>query len=219
VSFFDAAYQGTPPWDIGRPQPAFVRLEERGEIVGRVLDLGCGTGENALYFARVGHEAWGFDSAPTAIRLAREKSARRGLPVRFEVADALELDRRPERFETITDCGLFHTFDDEERPRYAASLRAALGSPGRVHVLCFSDREPAEWGGPRRVTQDEIRATFGEGWRVRSIRAERFATRFEEIRGEAWLATVEPSGADRVEGERFERVRERPPVRGASTSP
>ncbi|HLA47035.1 MAG TPA: class I SAM-dependent methyltransferase, partial [Thermoplasmata archaeon] len=51
MGFFNAAYAGTPPWDIGRPQPEFVRLEEAGAIKGRVLDVGCGTGENALFLA------------------------------------------------------------------------------------------------------------------------------------------------------------------------
>lgn len=190
MHFFDAAYQGSPPWDIGRPQPAFVRLEESGEVAGRVLDVGCGTGENALYFARRGHATWGVDFAPTPIQRAREKSSERGVPARFEVADALALEALEARFDTITDCGLFHTFDDDERPRYAKSLLGVLEPPGRVHILCFSEREPADWGGPRRVTRPEIRATFRAPWQVRSIRAERFATRFEDGRGEAWLATL-----------------------------
>ncbi|HZP89453.1 MAG TPA: hypothetical protein VFC04_00470, partial [Actinomycetota bacterium] len=54
--FFETAYGGSPAWDIGRPQPAVVRLEEAGEITGSVIDLGCGTGENALFLASRGHE-------------------------------------------------------------------------------------------------------------------------------------------------------------------
>ena len=69
--FFESAYEGTPPWDIGRPQPEFVRLEAGGEIRGSVLDVGCGTGENALHMAAKGHDVWGIDGAPTAISTIR----------------------------------------------------------------------------------------------------------------------------------------------------
>jgi len=64
MDFFTSAYTGTPPWDIGHPQKEFVGLVRRGEITGSVLDIGCGTGEHALFFASEGHEAWGIDSAP-----------------------------------------------------------------------------------------------------------------------------------------------------------
>jgi len=56
MDFFDAAYRGTPPWDIGRPQKEFVELMRRGEITGSVLDIGCGTGEQALFFAQEGYD-------------------------------------------------------------------------------------------------------------------------------------------------------------------
>ncbi|MCI4365000.1 MAG: class I SAM-dependent methyltransferase [Thermoplasmata archaeon] len=191
MEFFDRAYDGSPPWDIGRPQPEFVRLEETGEIRRRVLDVGCGTGENALFYASRGHETWGVDFAPTAIRRAREKAGTRGLAVRFMAASALELSDLAERFDTITDSGLFHTFTDEQRPVYAASVAGALRPGGRFFLLCFSERESTDWGGPRRVTQDELRASFSTGWRVRWIRDARFATIVPTIEGHAWLAAFE----------------------------
>jgi SAM-dependent methyltransferase len=191
VEFFDRAYEGTPPWEIGHAQPEFVRLEAEGEIRGRVLDVGCGTGENALYYASRGHETWGIDFAPNAIRRAREKAAGRSKPVRFEVASALELSSFGETFETVTDCGIFHTFLDEHRPVYAASVRSALRPRGRFFVLCFSEHEPTDWGGPRRVTQEEIRNTFAVGWKVRWIREARFETIHPEVGGAAWLAALE----------------------------
>src|ERR1700674_5502456 len=64
---FDAIYASTPPWDIGRPQPAFARLDEQGKIVGRVLDVGCGTGEHTLMVAgRPGDAPTGIDSSKVA---------------------------------------------------------------------------------------------------------------------------------------------------------
>jgi SAM-dependent methyltransferase len=191
VDFFDRAYSGTPPWEIGRPQREFVRLEEQGEIRGRVLDVGCGTGENALFYASRGHHTWGIDFAPAAIRRAREKAGGGATPVHFEEASALELSRLGETFDTVTDCGMFHTFLDEHRPVYAVSVATALRPGGQFFILCFSEREPTDWGGPRRVTEAELRATFANGWKVRWIRDARFETTRADVTGHAWLAALE----------------------------
>jgi len=167
---FDASYASeTPPaWDIGRPQPAFDRLAKAGNLVGSVLDAGCGTGEHALLAASLGHEVVGVDLSAKAIELAMTKAATGGVEARFLVADALRLVDLGEQFDTVLDCGLFHVFDDDERERYVDSLAAVVSPGGRYHMLCFSDRQPGDWG-PRRVTRDELRAAFGEGWEVESI--------------------------------------------------
>jgi SAM-dependent methyltransferase len=190
MHFFDKVYLGSPPWEIGRAQPEFVRLASEGEIVGRVLDVGCGTGENALHFAAAGHPTWGVDFAPNAVRRAQAKSEERLLPVEFRVASALELEQLGERFDTVTDCGLFHTLLDPDRPVYSKSVRAALRPGGRFFVLCFSEDEPTDWGGPRRVSQEELRTTFADGWDVRFIRRARFETTLQGVEGKAWLTAV-----------------------------
>src|SRR5512136_3030538 len=105
MDFFDSAYRGTPPWDIGRPQKEFIDLVRRGEIRGSVLDIGCGSGDNALFFAQEGLESWGIDSSPLAIQKAQEKCAQRGLTVHFQVLNALELARLNRTFDTATDSG------------------------------------------------------------------------------------------------------------------
>lgn len=186
---FEAMYQGeAPPWDIGRAQPVFVRLEEEGKVKGSVLDVGCGTGENALFVASRGHEVWGVDAAPTAIAKATQKAKRRKLSATFQVADALNL-QLGRTFDTIIDSGLFHVFADEDRPRYATSLRGALQASGHYLMLCFSEKEPGDWG-PRRVTQAEIRQTFDKGWKIESIEPAFFATHFHEEGARAWLSSI-----------------------------
>ncbi|WAC05317.1 MAG: class I SAM-dependent methyltransferase [Methanoregula sp.] len=189
MEFFDAAYRGTPPWDIGRPQKEFVELARRGEVAGSVLDIGCGTGEQALFFAQRGHEVWGIDSTPLAIRKAQEKAALRDLRVNFLVMDATDLPRLDRAFDTVTDCGFFHTLSDEDRPVFARNLAAVLNSAGNYFMLCFSDREPAGYG-PRRIKDKEIRDCFSGGWTIRYIRPAVFESRTRAEGSRAWLSSI-----------------------------
>ena len=185
---FETFYAGTPPWDIGRPQPAFSKLAESGAVRGRVLDVGCGTGEHALMAAGLGLEGVGVDTAPTAIASAKRKAEERGRAARFLVANALELGTLGEQFDTVLDCGLFHVFEDEDRAAFVKSLAAAVRPGGRYFMLCFSDRQAGDYG-PRRVTQAEIRASFERGWKVDSIEA----APLEIVEGpaiQAWLASI-----------------------------
>ena len=146
-------YAGTPPGDIGRAQPAFLELATAGQIHGRVLDVGCGTGEHALMPARVGLEVTGVDTSPTAVEAAKAKARARGLLVRFLVWDALQLATLGERFDTVLDSRLFHVFDDTACANYVESLKAVILPGNRYFMLCFSDRQPGSVG-PRRVTED-----------------------------------------------------------------
>jgi SAM-dependent methyltransferase len=182
-------YTGTPPWDIGRPQGSLRAVADAGGLRGRVLDAGCGTGEHALMAATLGLDATGIDGSPTAIGLARQKAAERGIDVRFLVGDALDLGSLGEFFDTVIDSGLFHVFDDDDRVRYVDSLRAATAPGGRVYVLCFSDRFPPGFG-PRRVSEEEIRASFSDGWTVEAIDAVGFEVNFSPEPIPAWLATI-----------------------------
>jgi SAM-dependent methyltransferase len=193
VTFYE---QGEAPWAIPGPQPAFVGLAEAGAIRGSVLDAGCGTGENALYLAARGHEVWGIDVVPLAVERARNKAKERDLSVRFQVGDALELDRLERTFDTVIDCGLFHTFDDDQRLVFVQGLARVLPLRGMYHLLCFSDLEPPGEG-PRRVTQQEILDAFRDGWEVPEIRQSSFETakypgapQFSLGGPQAWLASI-----------------------------
>src|SRR5438876_11609776 len=90
---FESMYQGRAPWDIDGPQPMFVRLTDEGKIRGTVLDVGCGTGEHALFLASHGHETWGIDFVPVAIEIAKKKARERSISARFSVGNALELNK------------------------------------------------------------------------------------------------------------------------------
>lgn len=193
---WDAWYRADrPPWEIDRPQPAVQRLLDAGAFHGDVLDVGCGSGENTMLLASRGVHVLGVDWAAAAVEMARGKAAERSLDVTFEVADALRLDGLGRSFDTILDSALFHTFSDEARLEYVPSLGSVTRGGSMLFLLCFSELEP--WGGgPRRVTQAEIRDGFADGWVVRSIVPERYEIRLPRGHALAWLATIERQGRD-----------------------
>ncbi len=191
MNFWNDVYRTTPPWDIGRPQPEFVELEKNGEMsTGRVLDVGCGTGENAIFLAEKGYVVTGVDAAPIAIEKAKAKARARNVTVDFRVCNALRLDQDITKFDNVIDSGLFHTFHDNERPLFAREIARALRGGGRLFMMCFSEKEPTEWGGPRRVSKPEIQETFSQLFIINYIRDAFFATRIHDKGGKAYLTSA-----------------------------
>jgi cyclopropane fatty-acyl-phospholipid synthase-like methyltransferase len=168
---FENLYSGRAPWDIGRPQKVFV--DAAGHVQGEILDAGCGTGENALFFAARGHRVLGIDFLEFPIREAQRKSRERGIDAEFLRMDALTLTTFDRKFDNVIDSGLFHVFSDEDRTRYVAGLTHVAKPGGRVFLACFSNEEPGT-DGPRRVTEQELHSAFAHGWVVESIQPVRF---------------------------------------------
>jgi SAM-dependent methyltransferase len=201
---WDASYtDGPAPWDIGRPQPVIARLASEGGFSGAVLDVGCGTGENALRVASLGLQVLGVDVAETALAIARQKAIDRGFApnrgldrgpncgmVAFVLADAFHLERLGRTFETVLDCGLFHTCKGDEQQEYVASLASVTRCDATLYVLCFSDDAPDT--GPHPVSQQELRAAFnpGAGWNILALEPDRIQTRFHDNGAPAWLVTI-----------------------------
>ncbi len=186
---FNTCYEGTPAWDIGRPQRPFEKLAADGAFRGRVLDAGCGTGEHALLTASLGLETTGIDCAQRAIEIAKRKVEERGLKVRFLVWDALNLPALSEQFDTVIDSGLFHVLSDEHRLTFVDNLKAVIPSGGRYFMMCFSDRQPGTRG-PRRVSRQEIRDSFSSGWQIDSIEPVVLDTTYSQDGILAWLAAI-----------------------------
>lgn len=191
---FERQYAGgNAPWDINEPQPEIVALEDAGTFGPRVLDVGCGTGQTALFLASLGHDVVGVDAAPSAIEEAKRRATERGLDVCFRAADVLEvLPDLVGRFHSVTDVGFFHALSDEQRADFASKLAEKLAPGGVYAMLCFSERVPGAWG-PRRVSAADIREVFaGEEWRVREIRAAELRSAVESmLTVDANLALIE----------------------------
>jgi SAM-dependent methyltransferase len=191
---YAALYYGTPPWETGRVQPALAPLLDHA--LGPVLDVGCGTGTVAVHLAQQGHEVRGIDYLPRPIELARRRAAEAGVTVNFEVRDACDVGLLAQRFNTVVDCTLFHSFSDEDRGRYAAAIARVLNPGGRLLLLCISDREPPDEG-PRRVSEQELRETFCGPWRFLSLSACQLEVvphpgiRFSPGGPHAWMAELE----------------------------
>jgi ubiquinone/menaquinone biosynthesis C-methylase UbiE len=193
-SSFEAMYAGGAPWDVGRPQQAFIEVAD--QIRGSVLDSGCGTGDIAIYLASRGNTVTGVDYLDEPIRRAKLKAAERGQSATFLVKDATALNEWNERFDNVVDSGLFHVFSDDDRKKYVAGLATVLKPGGRLFLMCFSNEEPGT-DGPRRVSKQELEDAFAQGWEIESIKPARFEVRpdlkdmtFSPGGPKTWFATI-----------------------------
>ncbi len=173
--FFDLQYRFSKPrWDSGVTPPEVVALIEGGSIHGRALDLGCGTGTNAIYLAQHGLSVVGIDFSPKAIATARDKAQRAGVTVDLHVADVTRLDFLREPFDFVLDLGCFHAIDPAERGRYAENL-ARLTRPGSVFMLYAFSPRPPDQPGPliqiRNVgaTPEQVQQTFASHFALTRI--------------------------------------------------
>lgn len=184
---FNPSYQGNPPWEISRPQPAVVALAEEGRFVGRVLDVGCGTGENALYLASRGHPVLGIDGAATAVERAQAKARRRDLPAEFVVADAFDLTALGQRWDTVLDSAFLHIPGNTaaRRRAYTQQLAAVLSPGGWAHLLEISEQVTEH----PSITQAEIVDAFDDKWTAPQIHPATYMITTGEV--PAWLASVQ----------------------------
>lgn len=146
------------PWDSGEPSRELQRiLAEEWFPIGRVLELGCGTGTNAIYLATLGFEVTATDLSPLAIERAKEKAGQAGVAVRFEQADVLTLPDLGPPFPFVFDRGLYHAMRRADLAGFLGALARVVEPGGHYLTLAgnANDPEPSE-GGPPRVHAQEL---------------------------------------------------------------
>ena len=194
--FWDVLYLfKKTPWDTGITPPEIVEMIESGKVpVGRALDLGCGTGTNAIYLARQGFAVIGIDASRRAIALARRKvrAAQLADRVRLEHGDVTlmqryTISRSVEQssfsggIDFACDIGCFHNLKAEARRRYVSALTAVL-KPGAIYMLYAFEPQADRRG----VALDEIAALFDPAYRLETLR--RGSDRAK--RGSAWYTLI-----------------------------
>lgn len=196
--YYSLSYRfGFAEWDINAPQPDLVRLEESGGIPGSaLLDVGCGSGDNAIYLASKGYAVTGIDASASGIREARVKSRNAGIHVEFLVADVLHLDyyirnqyQLAEPFDCVIDSGLFHGFRGNDIADYVNNISLVLKPGGRLIIHCFNEEAPREFLGPRQVSRKELAETFSDGWSIKDI--QKAAMHSNRGVTSAWLASID----------------------------
>jgi SAM-dependent methyltransferase len=190
MSKWDESYRtGATPWDTGRPSPELQRvLAETALAPGRAVELGCGTGTNAVWLVQQGFDVTGMDLSPLAIERARQRAAEAGVRVRFLVGDILH---PPEElagpFDFFFDRGCYHAVRREDVQAYLQTLRN-LTQPGSVGlVLTGNAREPHD-PGPPVVSEEEIRAELGSVFEIAQLREFYFDSPEAEAAGMRFLA-------------------------------
>ncbi|RBQ19455.1 class I SAM-dependent methyltransferase [Spongiactinospora rosea] len=190
---FEGSEPGTGfiPWDIGEPQPVVVELARAGGFRGKVLDAGCGLGENAIMLAAAGLDVTGVDGSPSAIEQAARRAAEHGVQASFKVADATELRDIGTGFATVLDSGLYHCLNGEQRSAYAAALHRVSRPGATLHLFCFAESVPA--GTPIAqevlVSANDLHTHLDRHWEIEAITETAFATGFtRELLTAMWEA-------------------------------
>jgi SAM-dependent methyltransferase len=152
---------GFLPWDTGQPEPLLVELVQGGAIpVGRVLEIGCGTGTNAVWLARHGYDVVAVDISPLAVARARERAGEAGLGVDVREVDFLNEPLAAGLFDLVFDRGCFHVFDvAADQDRFAARVASLLAPGGRwLSLVGSTEGAPRNMGPPRRSARDLVAA-------------------------------------------------------------
>jgi cyclopropane fatty-acyl-phospholipid synthase-like methyltransferase len=182
LAFFNSVYKNIAPWDIGAPQPAMTALLKKYPPVNPILDIGCGSGDLAIYLAQLGFQVVGIDFVESAITSAQAKVD--SLPhktaqlLSFQVADALKPSLLQKKFGAVVDSGFYHLFNPDQCDRLIDEIASILLPNGCYYLHEFAIEFPVP-NVPRQVTADEIqtRFTIDKGWQIKEIQSVEFLSR------------------------------------------
>ncbi len=162
ASDWDAAYRdGTPPWDAGVPHAELARtLDEYRLRPQTVLEIGCGTGADAILLARRRFEVTAVDCSPIALERARLRAERYSDPIHFVLADVFEFAHSAGRFDLLCDCGAYHYLRQTHLDRYLDMLWRAT-RPGSYYFCLAGAPGETDEAGPPQVAEDDLRNELG----------------------------------------------------------
>lgn len=167
----DRYREGTTPWDSGLPSKELQRvLTVQGISAGRALELGCGTGTNAVFLAQQGFDVTAVDCASLALERAREKATAARVNVRWIEADVQNFGAGMQPFDFVFDRGCYHCCRRVDLAGYVATLQNVTRSGSRYLSLCGNANEQSEGQGPPRVSEEEIRTELGGLFKIDQIR-------------------------------------------------
>jgi SAM-dependent methyltransferase len=183
----DDLYKNTPPekipWNMETPPQLLVELVDSGKVHPcKTVDLGCGAGNYAIYLAGRGFEVTGIDFSPTAIKIAKENTKKKGVKCNFFVADVVdELDKINQTWDFAYDWGLLHHISPVKRGKYVENVHSILKSAGKYVSVCFNEKDVAfEGSGKYRQTsmgtvvylssEKELRKLFERFFRIIDFR-------------------------------------------------
>ena len=156
---------GQLPWDTGQPDPLLTEFVTSGGVLpSRTLEIGAGTGTNAIWMAEHGFDVLGVDVSPLAVERAHAKTEGRALRCRFATSDFLAAPPPDGPFQFVFDRGCFHVFDEpDERQQFAAQVAAALAPGGLWLSLIGSSEGPARYGRSQKskITSCDFGYRFG----------------------------------------------------------
>ncbi len=159
---WEAAYrEGTPPWDVGVPRAELARvLDEYHLRPQTVLEIGCGTGADAILLARRRFEVTAVDCSPIALERARLRAEQQDALIHFVLADIFEFARSAGQFDLVYECGVYHALRQVNLERYLDMLWRVT-RPGSYYLCLAGAPDETADEGPPRVTEDEIRNELG----------------------------------------------------------
>ncbi len=179
---------GDLPWDTQEPDENLVKLLESKTILpGNALEIGCGTGTDAIWLARQGFTVLGTDISQQAIDMANQKKIGNSLSCDFAVLDFIHDNSLSASFDFVFDRGCFHSFDEEhDRSLFARHVSRILKRNGIwASLIGSTEGAPREVGPPRRTAEDVIKA-IEPHLEIVELRSVFFQTKFP-FSPRAWL--------------------------------
>jgi ubiquinone/menaquinone biosynthesis C-methylase UbiE len=170
--------EGKLPWDYGKPCEQLVDFANKQKSC-RALDLGCGTGTDAVFLAQKGFNVSAIDISEEAIKIAKLKALKAGVKIDFIVGDVLEMPFEDQTFEFVNDNGCFHQLAESSWKRFIEELFRVMRPKAKYLMKCFSDKEPPNPKLPNRLSEETIRKYFSENFNILYIKPTVFEARLQ----------------------------------------